>query len=340
MSQGAPVIATKGLTVGYRQGKGESTIVARDLDLVLEAGQMVCLLGKNGTGKSTLIRALAGLEEPISGRIDLIGTDSRFLSRKERARLASVVLTDNAPVGLLTVYSLVALGRHPHTKWSGRLTHADRQKIDWALEAVGLSDLGERQVGELSDGERQKAMIARALAQDASALLLDEPTAFVDLPRRVELMQLLRELATREGLAVLLSSHDLDLCLRCADRLWLMKAGGSVLDGVPESLAMKGKVGEAFESDALDWDDESGGFRIRQSTDRLARVDGDGEELLWTKRMLARLGYSVSRDEGDSLDIRIENRESALRWRARAEGLDRRFKTLDELAEWLRLIDS
>ena len=339
MTQDASVIVTKGLTIGYRRGKRDASIVARDLDLSLEAGQLVCLLGTNGVGKSTLIRALAGLEDPLAGRIDLLGTDSRFLSRKQWARLASVVLTDNVPVGLLTVYALVALGRHPHTKWSGRLSPEDRSKIEWAIGAVGIEALANRRVEELSDGERQKAMIARALAQDASALLLDEPTAFVDLPRRVELMRLLRDLATREGLAVLLSSHDLDLSLSCADRLWLMQSDGSIVSGVPEALALKGQLQSAFASDSLDWDEEGGGFRMRGSLGREARLTGSGEALLWTRRMLARLGFTATDDVDASFEIRIEESGSVTRWIARLESLERRFKTLDELSEWLRLIE-
>ncbi|OUW15415.1 MAG: hypothetical protein CBD18_09035 [Opitutales bacterium TMED158] len=338
MRRGDVAIEGKGLTIGYRQGNAEPSIVARDLSIALRAGELVCLLGPNGAGKSTLIRTLAGLENPLSGCIHISGTDTKSIPRGERARLASVVLTDSISVGLLSVYSLVALGRHPHTKWSGGLTARDRSRIDWALNAVGIEQLADRYVEELSDGERQKAMIARALAQDAKALLLDEPTAFVDMPRRVELMRLLSDLASKECLAVLLSSHDLELSIRCADRLWLMKADGSLFDGVPESMALNGKLRAAFESDALDWDVAEGGFRMRRASNRRIRALGEGEASLWTRRMLARLGYSVTESPEDSLEIRIEGEGSTANWVARDGSDERRFKTLDEVADWVRLL--
>lgn len=334
----ASLLETERLSIGYRLKGGRESLVARTLSLELKRGELVCLLGPNGVGKSTLIRTLAGLDEPLSGRIDLDGQDVRSLSPRQRARMVSVVLTENVAVGMLSAYALVALGRHPHTRWTGNLLAEDRERIEWALRAVGAEDLADRQVGELSDGERQKVMIARALAQDASVLLLDEPTAFVDLPRRVELMRILSDLAHRDGIAVLLSSHDLELALRCADKLWLMGAGGAIQVGSPEGLALNGQIAAVFASDSLDWDSEQGNFRLHREAKFSARVFGEGEAALWTRRALSRIGFGFSEADGPSLEVRIIRNEGKISWRVRAGDRARDCPSLDALIEWVQRI--
>ena len=227
------LLAARGLAIGYAPRRRPRVEVAAGIDAELRRGELVCLLGPNGAGKSTLMRTLAGLQLPLAGAVDFDGGDLHRLAEDERARLLGLVLTERVAAGNLSAYALVSLGRYPYTGWDGRLSAADEEVVRWALGAVGAEDLAARSVDELSDGERQKVMVARALAQEPAVLLLDEPTAFLDLPRRVEIMQLLRQLAYDTGSAVLLSTHDLDLALRCADRLWLLPAGGPLETGAP-----------------------------------------------------------------------------------------------------------
>ncbi|MEZ7843851.1 MAG: ABC transporter ATP-binding protein, partial [Opitutales bacterium] len=251
--------ATK-LSIGYSH-RGQETCVAEALDLALNAGEFICLLGPNGAGKSTLIRTLAGMQAPLSGSLKLQNQTFHSISPRERARMISVVLTEALPVGMMDAYSLVALGRHPYSGWLGGLNQYDKERIKWAFKAVGAEGLEARQISELSDGERQKISIARALAQEAQVMLLDEPTAFLDLPRRVELMTILRNLAHREQMGLLLSTHDLDLALRFADRLWMITTDGQLIQGYPEELAMSGEFAAIFANENLDWDAERGSFR-------------------------------------------------------------------------------
>ena len=336
MSEELGALSTKQLSIGYRLKGGREAVVASRLSLELKRGELVCLLGPNGVGKSTLIRTLAGMDEPLSGRLDLDGVDVRVLTPRQRARMVSVVLTENVPVGMLSAYALVALGRHPHTRWTGNLSVTDRERIGWALRAVGAEALSDRQVGELSDGERQKIMIARALAQDASILLLDEPTAFVDLPRRVELMRILTDLAHREGIAVLLSSHDLELSLRCADKLWLMGAEGTILEGSPEGLALSGQIAAAFASDALDWDSEQGNFRLHRDSVFSARVEGEGEAALWTRRALSRIGFGISEAEHPRLEVSIAQNGEIVEWQAAMDGRVCECASMENLIAWIQ----
>ena len=337
-SQGrGTVLRCSGLSIGYLQKGGATRTVASGLDLELRRGEFVCLLGPNGAGKSTLIRALTGLEGPLSGEVELNGERLRELSPKERARRISVVLTEAAPLGMFSVNAIVALGRHPHTRWTGRLQAHDRERIAWALEAVGATPLSSRMVSELSDGERQKVMIARALAQEAGILFLDEPTAYLDLPRRVELMRTLRDLARSEGLSIALSTHDLDLALRCADRLWLFEEGGRVTTGAPEALALDGTIARVFASDKLDWDPEAGSFRMHREPCASVWIEGDGAALAWTQRALARIGYGVADTPDKShYQVRCESSVDCLEWAVSGpSGALRRFDSIEALIEWM-----
>src|SRR5207249_7894211 len=252
---GAHALVARNLAAGYG-----SRVGLRDVGVCLAGGELACVLGPNGTGKSTLLRTLAGMQPRLAGSVELDGHDVQRLPARELARRVSVVLTERAEVGLLRAYDLVALGRYPYTGWAGRLRSHDHAVVAWALEATGASDLASRDVSELSDGERQRVMIARALAQEPVVLLLDEPTAFLDVARRVEVTTLLRRLARDTGRAVLFSTHELDLALRTADSVWLLDTAGRVRVGAPEDLVLDGSFARSFEVEGLTFDAAAGRF--------------------------------------------------------------------------------
>ena len=177
------LLVANDLVLGYRRRRRIERQVAERLDVEVEAGELVCLLGRNGSGKSTLLRTLAGMQEPLGGRVELLGQPIDELSPPALARRLSIVLTERVSVGSLTARSLVGLGRYPHTDWMGRLSAEDWQRVDTALEMLTATELADRRVDELSDGERQKVLVARALAQEPRLMILDEPTSFLDLPR-------------------------------------------------------------------------------------------------------------------------------------------------------------
>ncbi|MDA8020919.1 MAG: ABC transporter ATP-binding protein, partial [Thermoanaerobaculia bacterium] len=238
----------------------------------LRPGELVCLVGPNGAGKSTLMRTLAGMQPALGGEVLLDGADIHRLSARERARRLSVVSTDPVATGLLDVEAVVGLGRYPHTGWSGRLREEDHRIVRWAIAAVGIEDFVHRTVSELSDGERQKVMIARALAQEPQVMVLDEITAFLDLPRRVQMMQLLRQLARSSNRAILLSTHDLDLALRSADTIWLMPRDQPLVVGAPEDLVLGGDFESVFVREGIHFDREQGSFRIHRKLGESPRV--------------------------------------------------------------------
>ena len=211
------------LKIGYKDNT-----VAEEINATLQAGELVCLVGRNGSGKSTLLRTMAGLQRPLSGSVMLSGgmtspdCDLYALSANERARTVSVVLTDAVQADGLTVANVVAAGRSPSTGFFGVLSDADHSIVSQSLERVGMCGFARRPMVTLSDGERQKVMIAKALAQQTPVILLDEPTAFLDYPSKMETLQLLSQLCHEERKAIIVSTHDLDAATGKADRLWVM----------------------------------------------------------------------------------------------------------------------
>lgn len=296
-------LVTRGLAVGYRtraprRGRGAERAVLSGLDLEARAGELTVLLGPNGAGKSTLLRTLCGLLPPLDGRVRVGGTDLVQTSPTALARRLAVVLTDRVDPGLLSVRELAGLGRHPHTGFTGRLTAVDHAAVEWSLKAVGAGHLADRPASELSDGERQRVLTARALAQEPEVVLLDEPTAFLDVPSRVALTVLLRDLARDKGLTVVVSTHDLELALRVADAVWLVDRDRRVHAGAPEDLIRVGAVAGAFDADHLAFDPGSGTFGLRRTARAAVTVDAPDDVLPLLERALAREGLALT-DRGD-----------------------------------------
>ena len=257
-------ISTHQLCIGYT-GRGSRRVVHPELDLQLFTGEVTALLGNNGAGKSTLLKTLCGLLPALHGDIFIDGKPLAGYQHGELATLVGVVLTERTQTGGISVYDLVSLGRYPHTGFFGTLREEDHAAIRHALETVGIADKAQRHVSELSDGERQKAFIAKVLAQECPIILLDEPTAFLDVTSRLETMITLRRLAHREGKAILLSTHDLDTALQLADKLWLQPAWHdaavekpeivpAMICGTPDALVENGALERFFGTATLRFD--------------------------------------------------------------------------------------
>lgn len=245
MNDTQAIFTTHDLSVGYRNGKNQVTLLS-GLNLTLEQGRLVALLGQNGAGKSTLLRALTCDERPLEGTIEVNGKNLLEMSQKDRSRLIGLVSTERIQAGALTVTELVGLGRQPHTGFLGRLDDEDREIVRQSMSDAGIIDKANEYMASLSDGERQKAMIARALAQQTPIIILDEPTAFLDVASRIETMRLLKTLAHDRGKAVLLSSHDISQSLMLADELWLITTDRQVLTGTTQELVAEGAMNRLF----------------------------------------------------------------------------------------------
>ena len=277
-----------GLSLGYSQ-QGKRKELLCDLSFQLYSGELTCLLGPNGVGKSTLIKAILGDLKPWEGRLILDQQELHTYSLEERAKRIAVVLSEPSYPGNLTVGQLVALGRTPHTRWGGKLSTEDRKWVDQALSDTRLTALQDERLGELSDGQRQKAMIARALAQDGKVLVLDEPTAHLDLINRLEIMTLLREISQKKEKAVLVVTHDLDIALETADRFWLMNCGSPLHMGRPEDILLSGKIQNLFPGEKYRFELERGKVELVQDPDNLS-IEGPAAGVYWVKKALQKAG--------------------------------------------------
>ncbi len=253
------------VSIGYK-GRQGLNVVASGITADICQGELTCLLGRNGVGKSTLLRTLSAFQPALSGEIVIRreGVRSQEISAytdKELSRLIGVVLTEKPDIRNMTVRELVALGRSPYTGFWGTLHDADWQVVDEAIEAVRIGSLRERMVHTLSDGERQKVMIAKALAQQTPVIFLDEPTAFLDFPSKVEMMQLLRQLAKTAQKTIFLSTHDFELALQVADKLWLMEKE-MLYVGTPRELAQSGALARYVERPGISFDAQTLTVRV------------------------------------------------------------------------------
>lgn len=300
-----PAIETCGLSIGYLLKGGWRKVVHEGLTLRLRPGEVTCLLGLNGAGKSTLLRTLCGFQPPLQGEIRLMGKPLTAYSQRDFSLTVGVVLTEKTNAGGITVYELVSLGRHPYTGFFGRLSKRDRKVIEESLEAAGIAHKATQYVSELSDGERQKAMIAKALAQECPIILLDEPTAFLDVTSRIETMVLLHKLAVEQRKAILLSTHDLDLAIQMGDCLWLQEKGRPMACGTPEDLIMGGAFATFFRKDGIVFDPATGKLNTEAPV-RPVGVEGDFLTSYWVGNALVRNGYRPSAVSGDYLSIRCE----------------------------------
>jgi len=289
------ILTTQNLSIGYSK-KGKTDVVKSGLNLQLQPGELVCLIGPNGSGKSTLMRTLAGLQKPVSGQTMIDGKEISTLKQREKALLISLVLTERVDIENATVYNLVSLGRHPHSNWWGNITDDEDLIIREAIGMVHMEHKMHHNINELSDGERQRAMIAKALAQDTPIIMLDEPTAHLDLPNRVEIMLLLHRLARDTQKAILLSTHELDLALQAAHRIWLFSSNLDVECGVPEDLVFNGSFNRVFESKSFVFNAANGNFSMNYPMTKKVWVYGDKTRMYWTLRALARAGYMVVQD--------------------------------------------
>jgi iron complex transport system ATP-binding protein len=295
-----PIIRLENLTVGY-----EKKTVLSGINLSLSPGKLVCFMGPNGAGKSTLIKTICQFQPSLKGSIYIQGKPLEQWHQRNLARILSVVLTDTLNAGQMTGRDLVASGRYPYTSWSGRLRQEDWKVVDEAMTKTDTRALASIPFYEMSDGQRQKIMITRALCQETPLIVLDEPTAHLDLNNRVAIVSLLRELVHHEQRAVLMATHEIDLALQMADELWLAETGGTIIEGIPEDLVLNGSIDAIFQFKGYDL--KTGSVHPLKSG-RFVKLKGGGFLYLWIKNALERNGYEISTKDAPEIVIDEENK--------------------------------
>ena len=288
-------IHIENLSIGY-PGKSDVKVVADGICAGINSGELTCLLGANGVGKSTLLRTLSAFQPKLGGEIRIHGKEIESYTDKQLSRVISVVLTEKCDIRNMSVTELIGLGRSPYTGFWGTLTKEDRQVVERAVALVGIPHLAHRMVHTLSDGERQKVMIAKALAQETPVIYLDEPTAFLDFPSKVEMMQLLHHLSRQTDKTIFLSTHDLELALQIADKIWLMDKANGVTIGTPEDLALNGSLSSFFARKGIVFDLETGLFRVDNEYTMQIRLSGHGQRYAMVRKALQRNGILANRN--------------------------------------------
>lgn len=263
------------------------------------------LMGPNGCGKSTLMQTIAGLLPPLGGSASIAGHQLADIESSRRAQLMSLVLTDKIESSNLSVWDIASTGRYPYVGLRGKLSPVDNAIVTQSLEQCRLSAMEHRRYAELSDGEKQRVMIARALAQQTPVMLLDEPTAHLDLPSRLEVLTMLRRLARDLGKSILVSTHELDLALQWADAIWLMSRDGVVTAGAPEDLILSDDIERVFGGEQLSFDRETGEFRLLQGARQPIGLSGTGLRYVWTQRALRRMGYEPQHSTQEALSVEV-----------------------------------
>ncbi|MFP4366825.1 MAG: ABC transporter ATP-binding protein [Bacteroidales bacterium] len=337
MNKTSHILHTRDLAIGFKGNKKETGFIFGNISVNAGKSELIALFGPNGIGKSTLLRSLVKLQYPLSGNIFLFNENINNFSRSSLSRKLGFVSTETIRVNNMKVYDLVSLGRYPYTGWMGRLNNYDIEKVEDAINMVGIKRLENKYINQLSDGERQRAMIARTLAQDTGIIVLDEPTAFLDLPNKYEIVHLLQSMARKNGKTIIFSTHDLNIAIQEADKIWLM-LGNGIIQGAPEDLILEGSFGQMFEDTQLKFSDHTGEFRIRREAGSRIGLTGPEPENKWTRNALERIGFEVTGQPGPDLMrmINIRKRGGRTEWNLKSKGDQKIFNHIYELCLYLR----
>lgn len=282
------VIVAENLHVGY-----ENEVVVEQIDICGIKGQLICLLGPNGAGKSTILRTLTGLLVPVKGAVHINGEDIRNIKKADLAKKLAVVLTEQVSLGLLTVFEIASMGRYPHTNFMGKLTEEDKEIVEEALCAVNALHLRNRYYSELSDGEKQKIMIARALVQQPELIVLDEPTSHLDVKHKVEVISILHKLCIEKGITVILSLHDIDLAIKGCQTILLVQDGKIAAQGTPEEIIKAGTIQKLYDIEGAKYNELLGSLEFSSPQNPEVFVTGGNGTGTGIYRAISRAGYGM-----------------------------------------------
>jgi iron complex transport system ATP-binding protein len=306
------IISIDNAGIGFPSVLG-NLFLLENISLTIKTGELIGLIGRNGSGKSTLIRSIVRIQKLLSGTIAIENKDIKTISPNDFAQIIAYVSSGFEFAETMTVRELVSLGRFPYTNWIGHLESKDNEFIEEALSSVGINHLEKRKLNEISDGERQKAMIARTLAQDTPVIVLDEPTAFLDLPSKYDVISLLHELSGK-GKTIIYSTHDLNIALRFSDKIWLIN-NKNIHHGSPEDLIIDKTIAGIFDSGKIQLNIMTGDFELRKNFTKNICLKCEIPELFyWTRLALQRKGYQLSDCNKDVPQVIVEKGIDKIIW--------------------------
>lgn len=321
------ILSIVSLKIGYSAGTNEKVLLP-PLNAHANKGELIAVIGRNGIGKSTLLRTLTGLQVSLGGDILYSGKSIGSYTRMELARRIGYISTEIVKVSNMSVYDLVALGRFPHTNWIGKIDTSNHNAIMDAIEKTGMLEFHSRYIYELSDGERQRAMIARLLAQDTGIMIMDEPTAFLDIGSKYEILHLMHRLSQENGKTIIFSTHDLHMALSQSDKIWLI-LDNQLAEGAPEDLLIKGAFDHLFDSSPGKFNAEQGTFSFRSEGRGSIYIEGTGTLRHWTEKAVNRAGFSVSKVQTEIfITIPQKNKKN---WVLKSSVSEKEYDSLYEL---------
>ena len=332
------ILSINNLSIGYGSTHNIRKMVYSDIELQAKKGENIAIIGRNGIGKSTLLRTIGRLQKPLKGNLLIKGKDISLYTKQDFARLVSFVSTEIIRISNFRLFDLVALGRFPYTGWIGKLGKDDYNIINESISQVGINDLKYKLINEVSDGERQRAMIARALAQDTEIIILDEPTAFLDLPSKYEIIRLLNELTFNKGKTIVFSSHDLSITLQEVDKIWLMETN-KIAEGAPEDLILNKDIYDLFDNSRMTFNIESGDFRLARKKSGKICLTGKGIVKYWTRRALERMGYEICNEVREDLNVEVDDNKKSTEWILMRKGNKIKCNSIYKLSLHLRDIN-
>lgn len=344
MDNNKHTITLKDLAIGYPFGMRSWKTILNDINVSANEGQLTAVIGRNGSGKSTLLKTIIRLNNSISGDIYLNEININNISRTAFAKQISFVSTEPINISNIKAIELISLGRYPYTNWLGKSDNIDKSVVNEAIDMLGLGDLAKKHFYNLSDGEKQKVMIARALVQDTKILILDEPTAFLDMPNKYEIISILNYIAKTKGKTIIFSTHDLNIAINEADKIWLIN-DNAITEGAPEDLMLNNSLDKFISSFSVNknydfvYDKETISFKISKSNNHSISLSGIDSHLFWTKKALERLGYNVELIDTLSTQITVINDNQTIKWKLNNKGIETTFSSIYDLANSLSNIN-
>lgn len=333
--KGKPMIELRKLVVGYSRKRNPVPVMSFP-DIEVARGDFIAIAGQNGIGKSTLIKTLVQLIPEISGQIILDGKPVSSYSRTKLASIVSYVSTEVIHNQQMTVRDLVTYGRYPYTNWFGKIEKEDYSIVDEAIEMLELQHLALRSIDEISDGERQRTMIARALAQQTEIVILDEPTAFLDLPHKHEIINLLGRLSREYNKTIIFTTHDLGIAIREADQLWLLSHHG-FYQGSPEDLILQGTVAKTFNTPKVSFDNRKGEFTIKKTYKPYFYISGKSSVVYWTRNAIEKDGFTVLEKETPGFpSVFVDQTATGYVWNLVFKGVTIPFKSILDLRIYIK----
>lgn len=327
------ILSLDSLKIGYVSGKNENVLLP-PLSARAFSGELIAVIGRNGIGKSTLLRTLTGLQQPLGGEIFYSGKNIRDFTRMELAQKVGYISTEIIKVSNMRVYDLVALGRFPHTNWIGKIEMKDQEVIADALKKTSMQKFGRKFVSELSDGERQKTMIARILAQDTGIMIMDEPTAFLDVAGKYEILHLMHQLSGNSDKTIIFSTHDFQMAISQSDKIWLI-LDNKLIEGAPEDLMIAGVFDHLFDSSTVQFNSADGTFSFRSDTKGSIYIEGEGNKRYWTEKAINRAGFTLSNEKSFPFVI-IPSKSNSL-WQLSTRKGAEEFSSLYDLISYLNI---